>query len=676
MIADDATMSELELRQMAAVPRKLAIGARFANRYDVEALLGEGGMGAVYRVRDLALAEIVALKVLTLPTRGTQDHADMFRQEVKLSRRITHANVVHVYDIGEVDSLLYMTMELIDGITLRQTIQHAPSGKLPIVEVIRIAHALANGLAAVHAQGIVHRDLKPGNVILGKLGRVVLADFGIASHAETDDPALRGRIIGTVSYMAPEQFAKQAPSPRTDLYSFGLVLFECLTGSLPPRCDEWLSSRRKPVRVDLRAAGVRGSEEELIAIENLVQRCLDNDPAARPDSVEEVGRVLNLLRTHEHSRVDIGMHSVERAQTGAPHGPRLPLAQHVDSSADRTTIEVAEIIAQGVPDAVAQDYVSARHLKRMPDSTHLVNAYELLESCVQRAPTFLPAIATRAVVAVRCWFFDRAPIAEFNWEHIAAEVVDVAIRLAPELSDTHLAMGMLATQRFELKRAVRYLIRAVEIDPTSHEAQEYLGGIEIETGLINRGMPRLVYAASAVPHRPMPCMFQARCHALLGKFDESEELMAEASRRASIPTMGGTLYMLRLHAYRYGRQPKNLNMPQRRAIRDNNWQGIMNYSNALAGTLDPQQFSAWYEKTIPNFSNPRVRMAMRQSCVEIFMLLGLETKAFEVLSDCARGGLIDILWIDRCPLLAPLRAMDGFGEIRDWVWLNAYGVWS
>jgi hypothetical protein len=152
--------------------------------------------------------------------------------------------------------------------------------------------------------------------------------------------------------------------------------------------------------------------------------------------------------------------------------------------------------------------------------------------------------------------------------------------------------------------------------------------------------------------------------------------MVEASRRASIPTMGGTIYLLRMHAYRYGRQPKNLNMAQRRAIREKNWEGVMNYNNALAGTADPQHVLDWYESIMSQLTNPRARMVMNQTCVELFMLLGLEAKAFEVLSDCARNGLIDILWIDRCPLLARLRSVDGFGEVRDWVWLNAYGVWN
>jgi eukaryotic-like serine/threonine-protein kinase len=125
----DATMTDFAMGASSMTPRKLDLGSRFAGRYDVEALLGQGGMGAVYRVRDLALAEVVALKVLTLSVEARRECAEMFRQEVKLSRRITHANVVHVYDIGQVDTLLYMTMELVEGITLRQAMNNSPAAK-------------------------------------------------------------------------------------------------------------------------------------------------------------------------------------------------------------------------------------------------------------------------------------------------------------------------------------------------------------------------------------------------------------------------------------------------------------------------------------------------------------------------------------------------------------------
>lgn len=671
MIADD-TLAE---PAFSAAPRKLAPGSRFAGRYEVQSLLGEGGMGAVYCVRDQVLAEIVALKVLALPTGGARDHAEMFRQEVKLSRRITHANVVHVYDIGEVDSLLYMTMELIEGITLRRAMYDA-GGKLPFIEAIRIAHALANGLAAVHAQGIIHRDLKPGNVMIAQSGRVVLADFGIASQFGNDDPALQGRIIGTISYMAPEQFCKQAPTPRTDLYSFGLVLLESLIGALPPRCEGWLSNHRKPISVDLAAAGVAGKTPEIAALEKLLRRCLDNDPAARPASAEEVSRELNALLNHETSRVHIGMHAVDRAKTGAALGVHMPSAIIVEAAVDRTTIEVADIMAQGIPDDVAQDYVQARHESRLNSGMHIVSAFERLDSCVQRAPNFLRAIASRAVVSVRCWFVESGPTTEVNWEVVASECVEAALRLAPELSDSHLAMGMLATQHFEMKQASRSLLRALEIDSSSHEAQEYLGGIEIETGLVERGMPRVIYGASAVPQRPIPCLVLARCYSFLQRFDDAEAEIAEAFRRASIPTLGGLITAFRIHAYRWGKRPKSLSIAQRKIVREQHWFVVTHYVEALGGSADPEAIVAWFDARISTLKNRRASMMLRQVYTEIFMLLGLEHKALEVLADCARGGLIDILWIDHCPLFIPLRSLEGFARIRDWVWLNAYGVWN
>ncbi len=673
MIANDDTMAQVT--EEPARPYQFKLGSRFAGRYDIDALLGEGGMGAVYRVRDLALAETVALKVLTLPLGGKREHAEMFRQEVKLSRRITHANVVHVYDLGEVDSILYMTMELVDGITLRRAMNNA-GGKLPLAEAVRIAHALANGLAAVHAQGIVHRDLKPGNVMIAKSGRVVLADFGIASHVESDDPAMRGRIIGTISYMAPEQFAKQAPTFRTDLYSFGLVILECLTGALPPRCEGWLSAHRKPILVDLAAAGVLGTNAEIAAVEKLLRRCLDNNAEARPASAEEVSRELNALLPRETSLVEIGTHSVDRANVGAAHGAQLPVMSASDAHIDRTTSEIAEYVAQGIPDDVAHDYVAARHESRMNDSGHLVRAFERLDGCVQRAPHFQKAIASRAILAVRCWFFDRVENNDIDWEAVANDCVDAAMRLAPDLSDTHLAMAMLVTQRLEIKQATRSLVRAVEINPGSYEAQEYLGGIEIETGLIARGIPRLIYATTALPHRPQPCLILSRCYSLLGRHGEAEAQAAEHHRRSSVPTLGGLLYSLRIHAYSKGRQPYSLTISQRKAIRENDWVGVAHYVDVLAGTADSNLISAWIDRVIPKINNRRAKMVIRQICAELCLLLGLETKAMTLLADCARDGLIDIFWVDRCPILAPLRSVEGFGEIRDWVWLNAYGVWN
>ncbi|HMY18126.1 MAG TPA: hypothetical protein PKA58_17500, partial [Polyangium sp.] len=307
---------------------------------------------------------------------------------------------------------------------------------------------------------------------------------------------------------------------------------------------------------------------------------------------------------------------------------------------------------------------------------HLVRAFERLDGCMQRAPHFQKAIASRAILAVRCWFFDRVENNDIDWEAVANDCVDAAMRLAPDLSDTHLAMAMLVTQRLEIKQATRSLVRAVEINPGSYEAQEYLGGIEIETGLIARGIPRLIYATTALPHRPQPCLILSRCYSLLGRHGEAEAQAAEHHRRSSVPTLGGLLYSLRIHAYSKGRQPYSLTISQRKAIRENDWVGVAHYVDVLAGTADSNLISAWIDRVIPKINNRRAKMVIRQICAELCLLLGLETKAMTLLADCARDGLIDIFWVDRCPILAPLRSVEGFGEIRDWVWLNAYGVWN
>ena len=117
-------------------------------------------------------------------------------------------------------------------------------------------------------------------------------------------------------------------------------------------------------------------------------------------------------------------------------------------------------------------------------------------------------------------------------------------------------------------------------------------------------------------------------------------------------------------------------MSQRKAVREHDWVAVTHFLEALAGTADVKQVLDWYDFLAKRLSNRRAHMVMRQVYAELFMLMGLENKAFELLRDCARDGIIDILWVDRCPLLAPLRSMEGFGEIRDWVWLNAYGVWN
>ncbi|HVY48720.1 MAG TPA: serine/threonine-protein kinase, partial [Minicystis sp.] len=261
----------------AAAVAELQPGHLFAERYAIEELIGRGGMGAVYRVRDFALGEPIALKVLlTDDTEPTPAALVRFRQEVRLARRVTHPNVARVYDLGEHAGVLFLTMELVEGGTLR-TLLHG-GRRLPLRRALGIARSIADGLAAAHAVGVVHRDLKPGNVLLDTRGRVVLTDFGVA-RAMSDELSLTVGAIGTPSYMAPEQAANAGVDPRTDLYALGLVIAEMLTGELP----------RGGAPAAERAVAGSGAPA---ALASLVGRCLAVNPHERPGDAAAVAQVL------------------------------------------------------------------------------------------------------------------------------------------------------------------------------------------------------------------------------------------------------------------------------------------------------------------------------------------------------------------------------------------------
>lgn len=219
----------------AAEAAPLETGRVLADRYEIVAHLGSGGMGSVYRALDRELGETVALKVL---------HADLaqvapsvverFRQEIRLARRITHRNVVRTHDIGQDRGLLFITMEYVEGTPLNELI--AAKGRLPVDVTIGIGKQLCRALRMAHETGVVHRDIKPANLVLDPAGFLKVMDFGIARLADSpSEPGITavGAIIGTPDYMAPEQFLGETIDGRTDLYAAGAVLYECLTGEGP-----------------------------------------------------------------------------------------------------------------------------------------------------------------------------------------------------------------------------------------------------------------------------------------------------------------------------------------------------------------------------------------------------------------------------------------------------------
>jgi HAMP domain-containing protein len=212
----------------------LAVGERFAGRYDIHEVLGSGGMGVVYRAFDREVGEAVAIKALR-PDLGGIDTTllERFRQELRLARRITHRNVVRTYDLGEVDGVYYITMELVRGTTVAALIRDA--GRLDVPATLTIGKQVCRALEVAHEEGVIHRDVKPQNLLVDPSGFLKVMDFGIARLAEhRADPGqaltAAGVVVGTPQYMAPEQLFGEAVDGRADLYATGAVLFECVTG--------------------------------------------------------------------------------------------------------------------------------------------------------------------------------------------------------------------------------------------------------------------------------------------------------------------------------------------------------------------------------------------------------------------------------------------------------------
>jgi len=284
---------------------RLTPGGVIAERYEIVAPLGEGGMGAVFKVLDRELRDEIALKVLRPEIADAPGMLDRFRREVKLARRVTHPNVARTFDLGAWGvsgganappdrdrGVRYLTMELVAGDSVGRRYPRGKRAALP--EVLRIGIEVARGLSAAHAVGVIHRDLKPENVLLAS-DRVVITDFGIARQQDGGIQATRtvGALVGTPAYMAPEQLEGRELDGRTDVYALGLVLFELLTGA--PAFEGETLYALAAARLAAEAPDPRKRESSVPEpVAGLVVEMLARDRARRPDAQAVVERLEQL----------------------------------------------------------------------------------------------------------------------------------------------------------------------------------------------------------------------------------------------------------------------------------------------------------------------------------------------------------------------------------------------
>jgi tetratricopeptide (TPR) repeat protein/predicted Ser/Thr protein kinase len=263
----------------------LPAGLEIGHRYRVKSLLGMGGMGAVYLVHDKDLDRDVAMKLIRSDIAEDAEALERFKREIQLSSRVTHPNVLRVFDLGETDGIKFLTMQFVDGRDLSTILKK--QGKLPTERLLRIFRQTAEGLKAAHDQGVIHRDLKPQNIMLDATDRVYVTDFGLAKSNEQSGMTQTGAIIGTPFYMSPEQVKGEPVGPQSDIFALGVILYQMAAGTVPfggaTPFEVMITRIQRPPKP------IRELNPELpVYLQKVIERCLTVDLGLRYQNVQEI----------------------------------------------------------------------------------------------------------------------------------------------------------------------------------------------------------------------------------------------------------------------------------------------------------------------------------------------------------------------------------------------------
>jgi serine/threonine protein kinase len=350
----------------------LSPGTVFARRYEIVRQLGQGGMGMVYLARDRTLDEAMAIKVLRPDFARDPAMAARFRSEIKLARRVRHKNVAAIHDYGEDEGLLFISMEFVDGVDLKQLLRKR--GAFPAAEAYELAIQVTEGLQAVHDAGVIHRDLKTPNIMVDAKNVARLMDFGIAKQHGVDGGATTGtgNIVGTPEYMSPEQAQGKKVDFRCDIYAMGIVIYEMFTGKVPFRGETPIATILKHIQ---EPPTLEGPEAPPLppSLVPVLKRCLAKDPEHRYASASELSEGLRRARSPSRKQ--------EPLPTAVLQAPTLRQPSAVPSRA-RATVAAG---AAGVVVLAGGIFLWSR---RAPEPTH-----------VESTPTASPSPSPSAVVS-------------------------------------------------------------------------------------------------------------------------------------------------------------------------------------------------------------------------------------------------------------------------------------
>jgi serine/threonine-protein kinase len=714
------------------------VGQTLAGRYDLIELLGTGGMGEVYRARDRELDELVALKVIRADLASAPDVVARFRHEVKLARRVTHPNVARTFELGQADGLMFCTMQLVVGESLARRL--ARVRRLAVPEAVGIASALCEALIAAHAVDVIHRDIKPANVLLATDGGVVLADFGIAAIRIADDldisgtpaymapehaagdPATPAADVYAVGVLLHEMLsgrraftgepvaifdAKQQverleltePDVPPELaevvgratarelaerFTTAAELFHALA---PWRLTEGLSPAQAPSppvrphnavheRTVLVVAPRPAGDGPLVPIAEAIHEELLAELARgrlrvlpRPSADEPADVVVRFAMDALQAALTM---EVTRAGEAAPATTlRLPLAiEHLPRSVALAVQTIEALFAETPTQRLAEAHellVRARHEARRGPS-HFRQPLALLERAYALRPHDPRIRASLALMMVRGAFFSR----ETSLLERAADHVRIALAAGPGLVESHLAAGHLELQIGDPTVAAAHYRAAIACSPHSPEAHDLLGRMLLEAGYLEAALARLEHATAISPDFRTVRWEIARAMALEQRWDEHDRIIA------------------------------NDHLPDRPIARTRLlwWRGDLagvrerRVAGVLAGVFDPELFDlllaglldgAWGRVRAPliakavdrSWPSQRRRGFVAQLVAEIAAHVGDADVCNHVLDHAARyAKLIDLHWLDRCPMLASARGTPAFAAVREQIQARSQAIYD
>ncbi len=330
---DVSTITEIAKEKKPAEPTELElVRDALGDEYEITDQIGRGGMAIVFKATDLNLEREVAIKVLPLSMAYDEEFVQRFQREAKTAAKLEHPNIIPIHRVGKSGRIIFFVMKFLKGRSLGDLLDE--KGRIPPAEIKRIIREAGGALGYAHANGVVHRDIKPDNIVFDEIGRPIVTDFGIAKAATGTRLTGTGMAIGTPYYMSPEQARAQKLDGRSDIYSLGVLAYQCLCGHLPFEGDDSFAVGIKHISEELPIPELHGEEQQELF--KVIQKMLAKDPADRYQTIEEV-----------------------LADLGAPHTPvEMPVA--TQSFAEKETqISAAKLAAASTPTTPMPMHVSA-----------------------------------------------------------------------------------------------------------------------------------------------------------------------------------------------------------------------------------------------------------------------------------------------------------------------------